>query len=73
VRTSDFTLIAGKLYKLGQDEILHRYVLEHKRRKILEEAHVGVIGGHYAGKATTQKVLTARLWWLIVHKDAKEF
>ena len=30
-------------------------------------------GGHYAGKPTAQKVLTAGLWWPTVHKDAKEF
>jgi hypothetical protein len=30
VRTIDFTLIAGQLYKLGSDEILGRYILEHE-------------------------------------------
>ena len=30
VSTADFTLIAGQLYKLGPDEILCRYVLEHE-------------------------------------------
>ena len=52
VRTTDFTLIVGQLYKLGPDEILHMYVLEHERRRILEEAHAGIAGGHYAGKPT---------------------
>ena len=72
VCTTDFTLIAGQLYKLGLDEILRRYVLEHERRRILEEVHAGVAGGHYAGKLTAQKVLTVGLWWPTVHKDAKE-
>ena len=73
MHTADFTLIAGQLYKLGLDEILHKYVLEHERRIILEEAHVGVARGHYAGKATMQKILIVGLWWSIVHRDAKEF
>ena len=30
VHATDFTLIAGQLYKLGSYEILHRYVLEHE-------------------------------------------
>jgi hypothetical protein len=30
VHATDFTLIAGQLYKLGPDEILRRYVLEHE-------------------------------------------
>ena len=58
---------------MGPDEILHRYVLEHEQRIILEEAHARVAGGHYAGKPTSQKVLTAGLWWPKVHKDAKKF
>ena len=69
---TDFTLIAGQLYKLGPDEILRKYVLEHERRRILEEAHAGITRGHYAGKATSQKVLITGIWWPIVHKDAKE-
>ena len=73
VRIAKFTLIVGQLHKLGPDKILRRYVLEHERRRILEEAHVGVAGGHYAGKPTVQKILTIGLWGPIVHKDAKEF
>ena len=72
MHASDFMLIARQLYKLGPDEILHRYVLEHERRRILEEAHFGVAGGYYVEKATTQKVLTIGLWRPTVHRDAKE-
>ena len=69
----DFTLIAGQLYKMGPDEILRRCVLEHERPLILAEAHSGVAGGHYAGKATAQNILTTSLWWPTVHKDAREY
>ena len=72
MRAANFTLIAGQLYKLGPDEILHRYVLEHEQRNILEEAHARAARGHYTGRPTTQKVLTVGLWWLTIHKDAKE-
>ena len=51
--------------------MLRRYVLEHEWRRILEKAHAGVAGGHYARRPTAHKVLTAGLWWPIVHKDAK--
>ena len=73
VHATDFTLIAGQLYKLGLDKILRIYVLEHEQRRILEEAHARVVGGNYAGKPIAQKVLTIGLWWPTVHKDAKEF
>jgi hypothetical protein len=44
---------------MGEDRILRRYVLEHKIPRVLIEAHEGIVGVHYLGKATTQKVLHA--------------
>ena len=73
VRAAEFTLIAGQLYKMGPDEILRRCVLEHEKLLILAEAHSGAAGGHYTGKATAQKILTAGLWWPTIHKDAREY
>jgi hypothetical protein len=66
-------LIIGNLYKLGVDRILRRDVVEHERLIILEEAHNEIVGGHYAGKAMTQNILGAGLWWPTLHKDAKEY
>ena len=47
-------------------------LLEHERPRILAEAHEGIVGGHYVGKSTTQKVLRIGLWWPTVHKDVNE-
>jgi hypothetical protein len=73
VRASDFSLIDGQMYKMGPDEILRRCVMEAERPLILIEAHEGIIGGHYAGKETAQKVMRASLWWPTLHRDAKEY
>lgn len=73
VKAADYQLIAGQLYKLGPDEILRRCVVEHERPFILAEAHGGVAGGNYAGKATAQKILRAGFWWPTLHKDAKGY
>ena len=35
VQATDYKLIAGHLYKMGADSILHRYVLEHERQRVL--------------------------------------
>ena len=67
----DFTVIVGHLYKIGNDKILRRYVLEFEWGQILIEAHGGVVGGHYAGRATAQKILHAGLWWPTLHQDSK--
>jgi hypothetical protein len=46
---------------MGPDEILRRCVMEEKRPLILVESHEGITGGHYAGKATEQKVIRVGL------------
>ena len=58
---------------MGPDEIFPRCVLEYENPLILAEAHSRAAGGHHAGKATTQKILTAGLWWPTIHKDAREY
>jgi hypothetical protein len=69
VRAADYQLIAGHLYKMGADSILRRCVIEHERPRILAKGHEGIVGGHYAGKSTTQKVFLIGLWWPTVHRD----
>jgi hypothetical protein len=61
VRAVDYQLIAGHLYKLGADNILRRCVMEHERPIILAEAHEGIVGGHYAGKAMCTKGIACRI------------
>ena len=67
VHATDFSVITGLLYKMGNDEILQRYVPEFEQGQILAEAHGGVAGRHYAEWATTQKILHAGLWWPTLH------
>ena len=69
----DFSLIAGHLYTMGTKEILQRYVVEFEWASILMEAHGGLVGGHYAGKETTQKILRTGLWWPMLHKFSKAY
>jgi hypothetical protein len=73
VHAAYFSLIAGQLYKMGPDEILRRYVMEAEQPLILVESHEGIVGGHYAGKTITQKVLRAGLWWPTLHRYAKDY
>jgi hypothetical protein len=73
VRTVDFSLIVGHLYKMGPNEILRRCVMEAERPLILAKSHEGIAGGHYVGKETTQKVLRFVLWWPTLHRDTKDY
>jgi hypothetical protein len=58
---------------MGADNILIRCVLKHEIPRTLAEAHEGIERGKYASKATAQKLLRIGLWWLIVHRDSKEY
>lgn len=53
VKVADYQLIAWSLYKLGAYGTLRRCVVEHEIPTIFVEAHDGITGGNYAGKAVT--------------------
>ena len=72
VRSVDYQLIAGQLYKLGIDSILRCCVMDHKRLSILWECYSGVAIGHVGGKATALKIWQAALWWPTILKESKE-
>jgi hypothetical protein len=73
VRIAEISLIVGQIYKMGTDEILRICVMEEEHPLILVEAHEGIVGGHYIGKETVQKVLRDGLWLPTLHKDVKEY
>lgn len=61
VLATNFSVISGHLYKMGTVEILHIYVSEFERASILIEIDGGVVGGHYVGRETSQKILRTSL------------
>ena len=63
VKAAYFQLITVELYKMGPDEILQKCLLKHQRPLVLDKAHDGIVGGHYRGKGTAQKILQFGLWW----------
>ena len=73
VRAAYFSVIAGHLYKMGNDEMFHRYVPEFERSRILVDSHGGTAGGHYVGRATAQKILRTVLWWPTLHQNSKAY
>ena len=69
VHTTNFSVIAGHLYKMGSDEILQCCVPDTvSSLKLMEE-----LGGNYAGKARMQNILHVGLWRLTHHKDSKAY
>jgi hypothetical protein len=58
---------------MERNEILIRFVMEEERSMIFTESHEVIIGGHYAGKSTTYKVLRVGLWRPTLYRDAKDY
>lgn len=52
IKATPFIFLNGQLYKLGINEVLRIYVLEHKREKIINKAHKGGTKGHFQGETT---------------------
>ena len=71
MKETPYTLINGSLYKLGQDDILRRYVLPYECQLTINEAHAGAAGGHFQVDTTIKKILQARLWWPTINRDCK--
>jgi hypothetical protein len=63
----------GLLYHQGHDGIWRRAIREDEKAAVLESAHSGVAGGHYAGETTARKILQSGLWWPNVYKDSHQY
>ena len=71
--SADYQLIAGQLYKRGKDDILRRCPREDETLHIMEEAHQGVAGGHFATDITARKIMLTGYWWPTLFKDCALF
>ena len=57
------------LYRKGNEDILHPWVVDHDVITIIEQAHYGVGSGCYSPKAITCKILNNTYWWPTILKD----
>ena len=63
LKTLKFTIIDKALYCLGRDGIIRRCVPRSARQQVIQEAHAGDAGGHFAADITVKKILQVGLWW----------
>eukprot|EP00253_Pinus_taeda_P035247 PITA_35247 len=73
LKAKQYRLMNDVLFRMNYDSILLRCLEKSEDDKVLQELHDGPAGGHYAGDATTHKILCARYYWPTLFKDAHSY
>ncbi len=71
-KAKPITVKEGIMYKVGQDNKMHRCLTTLEAQIILKELH-GVARGHFVANITAKKILDVRYWQLILLKDTHDF
>lgn len=72
-QSKSYSLVGEDLYKIGKDGILRRAVTVEESRRVLEQCHEGLCGGHFATETTVRKILQAGLFWPNIFRDSNEY
>ena len=73
VNSTNFAIIANKLYRRGIDGILRRCVDYTEVPDILEACHDSACRGHFSRRLTGQKILRAGYYWPTLFADAEAY
>jgi hypothetical protein len=63
----------GIMYRMGEDNKLHRCLIASQAHIILKELDEGVIRRHFAIDITTKKILNVGYQWPTLFKDTNDF
>jgi hypothetical protein len=61
-KVKPFTLKDGTMYKVGQNNIMHRCLTISEAYIILKELHEGMAEGHFVTDIIAKKIMDARYW-----------
>eukprot|EP00253_Pinus_taeda_P029811 PITA_29811 len=73
LKAKQYQLIDDVLFKRNNDSVLLRCLEKTESEKVLQELHDGPAGGHYAGDATTHKILRVGYYWPTLFKDSHSY
>lgn len=71
--TENYTLIAGRLYRLGEDNILRLCIDPEESEEHIAEAHVTIGGFHACREMTESCVRCNGLWWPTISRDVANY
>jgi hypothetical protein len=72
-KAKPFTLKEIIMYKMGQDNKMHKCLTTLKAQILLKKLYEGVGGRHFATDITTKKILDVGYWWPTLFKDTHDF
>jgi hypothetical protein len=61
------------MYRVGQDNKMHKCLTTLETQIVLKELHEGVAGKHFATNIIAKKKLDVKYWWPILFKNTHEF
>ncbi len=61
------------MYKVGQNNIMHKCLTSLEAHIVLKELHEGVAGRNFVADITIKKILDVRYWWPTLFKDTHDF
>lgn len=73
LKAKQYQRVNDVLFRINHDSVLLRCLEKSEAEKVLQELHDGPAGGHYAGDATTHKILRAGYYWPTLFKDSHNY
>lgn len=70
VNNRHFTVVGNRLFRLGTDGVLRRYVAAMELPAILEVWHDSAYSGDFSGQLTGQNILKSGFFWPTLFSDA---
>jgi hypothetical protein len=68
-----FTLKEGTMYRVGQNNIMHKCLTTLETHIVFKELHEGMVGRHFVANITINFFMDVGYWWPILFKDIHEF
>ena len=73
IKAKQYQLVNDVLFRIHYDSVLLRCLEKVEVEKVLQELHDGPAGGHYAGDATSYKILRVGYYWPTLFKDSHNY
>ena len=72
-QSRNYSMIAGRLYKRGHDEVLRLCIDAREAKPYLEQAHVAIGNMHMAPEQTLRRVERMGVFWPSMRKDVYDY